>query len=107
MFDPDKIYHETVAAGDAWAKAHSNALFLEETRKVLRSRLMQKHLAEGKSVAAAEVAAMASEEYETHITGMVAAREKADTLRVKYQAMVELSSNRRTESVNLRTEMRL
>ena len=103
-FDPQIIYQTTVRAGEEWAVANSEANFLEETRKTLRASLMLKHIEKGDSAAAAETKATASDEYKLHIKGMVEARQKADTLKVNYFALQELSNNRRTEAVNLRRE---
>ena len=103
-FVPQDIYREIVLAGDAWAEAEYQATRLEEIKKTLEAQLTLEHLNEGDSAAAAGVKAKADERFKTHIEGMCAAREKANKAKVRYQAAIDLSNNRRTQTVNNREQ---
>lgn len=100
-FDPDKITHRLIEAGEDWAEKDAAASLLEETKKTILAELMLK--AEG-SAAAREMTALADPIYRIHVTNMVAARKEANKARVKWEsgrAWVELrrslESTRRAE----------
>lgn len=103
MFNPDHIYHEITAAGEAWADKESAADLLEETRKSVLAELINS--AEGPSVAAKENAALADPAYKLHITQMVAARREANIARVRYDAVRVLAELRRSQESTKRAEM--
>lgn len=103
-FDPDAIYRELITQGEAWVKANGEADFLEETRKTLEAQLTLEHIEAGDSAAAAGIKAKADDRYELHVKGMCEAREKANGLKVRYDAAKELSQNRRTQESTRRAE---
>lgn len=97
FLDAEKIAKELADRGVAWADADAAAAALEETKAALLAQLASEHIAQGKSVAAAELAAKASPEYSEHLRNMVAARRAANRARVRwvvYQAYVELLRSR-------------
>ncbi len=106
-FAPNDIYRQMAEAGNEWAAALCQADRLEEMKKIVLAQLKLEHIENGDSNANAETKAYADERYQVHIDGMVAAREKADKARVKYQAACELSTNRRTEVVNQREQYKI
>lgn len=98
----ESIFHKLNESGKEWAEKNALANQLEEMKKIILSRLKSKYPTD--SNANAETKAMASDEFETHITGMVEARRQADSAKVEYEsrkAYVELmrsaESTRRAE----------
>ena len=105
MINPNEIQEKLRLAGEEWAHADAKASLLEETKKTLKAKLMLK--ATGSSVAKCEIEAEASEEYETHIKGMVAAREEALIAKVCYDSLKTKAELMRTMESTRRAEMRL
>ena len=103
-FDPERIYHNIVQAGDEWVDKESAADLLEETRKTVLAELVNK--SEG-SMAARESEAFASPVYKLHVTNMVAARKEANRARMRYEAVKVLADMRRSQESTRRAEMRL
>lgn len=101
-FDPNKIYHQIVTAGDEWVDKESAAELLEETKKTVLARLAIK--AEAASVAGKEQEALANPAYELHVTRMVSAREEANRAKVRYDAVRVLAEMRRTQESTRRAE---
>jgi len=104
-FDPDKIAHELSEAGKEWAEAEATASQLEELKKVVLAQL--KTQSGEKSEAAKETEALASEEYKTHIVGMVEARRVANIKKARYLTAKTWAELKRTEQSNRRAEMGL
>lgn len=104
-FDPDKIYHELITAGEDWADKNSAAQFLEESKKTVLAQLTVDHLV-GSTKAAAEVKALASNDYCSHINEMVIARKVSNKAMVVYYAQKALADMRRTQAANLRAEQK-
>jgi hypothetical protein len=105
MLDPDKLYEKMVQAGDEWADLQSAANVLEDTRHTVLSRLMQK--SQARSVAAQEVEARASVEYEDHVKAAQEAAALALKAKVKYEAIKVWVDLKRTEAANERAAMNL
>lgn len=101
-FDPERMYHNIVKAGDEWVDKESAAELLEETKKTILARLAIK--ADATSVAAKEQEALANPAYELHITKMVSAREEANRAKVRYDAVKVLAEMRRTQESTRRAE---
>ena len=101
-FDPERIYHQIVTAGDEWVDKESAAELLEETKKTILARLALNSPAG--SVSAKEQEAFASPAYELHVTKMVSAREEANRAKVKYDAVRVLAEMRRTQESTRRAE---
>lgn len=101
-FEPEKIYHQIVAAGEEWTDKDAAANLLEETRKTVLAELVNSSGAG--SVAARESAALADAAYKLHVTKMVAARKEANRAKVKYDAVRVLAEMRRTQESTRRAE---
>lgn len=101
-FDPSKIYHEIVTAGEEWADKESAAELLEETKKSILAALTNR--AEASSMAARESIALEDIGYLQHIDKMVAARKEANRAKVKYEAVRVLAELRRTQESTRRAE---
>lgn len=105
-FDPDRIYHNIVGAGEAWADKEAAAELLEETRKTVLAELVN-GLPANLSMAAREMTALADAAYRLHVTQMVAARKEANKARMRYDAVKVLAEMRRSQESTRRAEMRL
>jgi hypothetical protein len=103
-FNPDRIYHEIVSAGDEWADKEAAADLYEETKKTTLAELM--HGYQG-SNAERERMALADPVYKLHVTKMNAARKEANRARVRYDAVRVLSEMRRSQESTRRAEMNL
>lgn len=101
-FDPDRIYHEIVTAGEDWSDKDAAANLLEETRKTVLAELVNQ--AEGGSIAARESQALADPAFKLHVTKMVAARKEANRAKVRYDAVRVLAEMRRTQESTRRAE---
>lgn len=100
-FEPEKIYHQIVTAGEEWADKQAAAELLEETKKTVLAELM--HGYQG-STAERERNALADPAYKLHLTKMNAARKEANRARVKYDAVRVLAEMRRTQESTRRAE---
>jgi hypothetical protein len=101
--EPEKIYESLVKAGDDWADAEAAADLLEQTRKTVLAKCMND--ANGGSIASKEMNALASEEYESFLEGMVTARKAANKARVRYDSAKVLAELRRSQESTRRAEM--
>ena len=106
MQDLSSVFEKCVKAGIEWADRERDASLLEETRKVFLAELTREYLASS-SKAAAEVNALAREEYKTHVEGMIEARRLANIAKVKYDQMKNYQENMRDRNATLRAEMKL
>lgn len=100
-FEPEKIYHQLVEAGEEWADKDAAANILEETKKTLLAELMQGFQG---SNAERERCALADTTYKHHLKTMVAARKDATRARVRYDSMRVLAEMRRTQESTRRAE---
>ena len=105
-FDPDKIYHNIVTAGEEWADKEAAAELLEETRKTVLAELVNS-IPSAMSMAARESQALADAAYRLHITNMVVARKEANKARMRYDAVKVLGEMRRSQESTRRAEMNL
>jgi hypothetical protein len=101
--DPQKALRTIAAQAPLHAQAKANRVYMEEYRKTLKARLMQKAESAGhKTAAVQEREAYADAEYVLHLRGLQAAVEAEETSRwtlIACQAAVEVwrsqeSSNR-------------
>lgn len=114
-FDPDTLVAEVTSLGDDFARKNAEATFLEDMKKVVLSRLTKQAMSEGPaaagekvrgtSVASAELTALASPFYETHLRKMVMAREESDKARVRYEGGKTKLELMRSQLATLRQEM--
>jgi hypothetical protein len=102
-FDPNKIYHEIVTAGEDWSDKDAAANLLEETRKSVLAELINGASHMG-TMAARESKALSDPAYKLHLTNMVAARKEANRAKVKYDAVRVLAEMRRTQESTRRAE---
>lgn len=103
-FDPDKIYHELVTAGEDWADKDAAAYLLEKTEKSLLAEIMNEQHG---SNAERERIARADPVFKLHVKNMAMAVKEANRAKVKYDSMKTLSELRRTQQSNLRAEMNI
>ena len=101
----DVLFHKMEEAGADWADKQSAANILEDTRHSVLAQLMIKSSAS--SVAAKEMEARASSEYQSHVKATQEAAAKALKAKVKYEAIKIWIDLKRTESANERAAMRL
>ena len=103
--DANELFHKLNEAGSEWADLEAAANVLEDTRHAVLARLM---LASGApSVAAKEMEARASEDYEFHVRATQDAKAKALKAKVKYESMKVWVDLRRTQSANERALAKL
>ena len=100
-FDPERIYHQIVEAGEDWVDKNAAAEALEEIKKTILAELMAGFTG---SNAEKEKQALAAAEYKLHLTRMVAARKEANRARVRYDAVRVLAEMRRTQESTRRAE---
>lgn len=103
--DANYLYHKLNEAGSAWADLEAAANVLEDTRHAVLARLMLGSSAT--SVAAKEMEARASEEYEKHVIATQNARAEALKAKVKYETMKTWIDLQRTAAANERVLARL
>lgn len=98
--NPTEIYQKLLEAGEHWADADAGASMLEETLRVLKSKLM---LESGQSsMAAKEADAYASAEYEAHVKSAVGARKIANRAKVRWISAQTYVDLKRTEAATER-----
>ncbi len=103
MIDPERSLHTLARVGPEYAKAKGARVLLEESLKVVKAE--RTALAEGASIAAREMAALASDEYKAAIRAYAYAVEVEEGHRrmlITAEAAIELwrsmeASNRRMD----------
>lgn len=83
--DINSIYTQLVAAGNDWADKKAAYNILEDTRNSVLAKLTMK--SEANSVAAREIEAKASKEYEEHVKATQEALKDYLKAEVKYKSM--------------------
>ena len=96
----DLLFHKLEQAGSEWADCQAAYNVLEDTKSAVLARLMMKSTAA--SVAAKEVEAKASGEYQGHVEITQDAMKKALKAKVRYEAMKTWISLKQTEAANER-----
>lgn len=104
-FDPNVLYQKMIEAGNDWADKQAAATVLDDTRNTVLARLMQS--SDAPSVAAREVQAKASTEYERHIKAAQEAQAEALKAKVKYEAIKTWIDLMRTRAANERALTRM
>jgi len=95
-------------AAKEWVQLNAVADLLEECKSATLSEMMQKYVSNGDtSVSKAEMLAKSSEEWQTYIKGMVAARKDANIAKVKSDWLRMRHSEQMSEEANNRAEMKL
>lgn len=103
--DANVLYHKLNEAGSEWADLEAAANVLEDTRHAVLARLML--ASDAPSVAAREMEARASAEYEQHVRATQEAKAKALKARVKYDTMRVWVDLQRTAAANERALVKL
>lgn len=101
-FDPDRIFASLEEAAEEMVQAEYQARRLEEIGDILLGRLILKAIQEGRPATVAQKAAKTYPEWETHIEGLLIARQRADRAKAKYKDLLILSEARRTQESSLR-----
>lgn len=101
-YDPDKIYHELIEAGEEWADKKSAYQLLDDMTK---SVLADIKIGYPGSDAAKTSMAMADTKYHEHLQSLAKARRKYLFSQVKYDSIKALSDHRRTEQATRRAEI--
>lgn len=85
-FNPDGIFHYLEERAEAMTTAEADAESLEEHKKPLLAKLTLEYMGEDKkrSRVEAEQMALASDEYCTHIDGLIEAKQKANRAKAAY-----------------------
>ena len=108
MLDPDKIYHEVSTAGEAWANLKAAFELLDDVTKSVLADITANFMDGGKmSRAEAEMRALASGDYKTHLASVSAARKEWLRAQVKYDSLKLLADLRRSQESSRRAEMQL
>lgn len=104
---PDEVWERLRLAGDEWADLNYAAQLLEETKKSVLAQITSRFMAGGASKAAAEVEALAHDDYLEHLRSMVAARRDANKARVTYDTGKVWAEQSRTKAATDRAQMNL
>jgi len=105
--DIEELSQQVAEVGAAWVDALAEADLLEEAKKMKLATISLHHMEGGDSKAAAEVKALASEEYSAHVEKMVRARQEANRAKVQYEALKAHLNLVRTYEASRRAEMQL
>lgn len=92
---------------EEWAQLNRVAGLLEDGKSVVLSQLVNALVADGKSVAAAEREAKASEKYGDYLKSMHNAREKANFARIAADYEKEKIWENKSADANARAERRM
>lgn len=103
--DANKLYNDLMTAGSEWADKQAAYNILEDTKNAVLARLMLRSKAT--SVAAREVDAKASEEFQSHVENTQEAMKEALKAKVKYESIKTWIELKRTEAANERALAKL
>lgn len=118
-FDPNRLTAEVIATGEQWVDKDAAASSLEETKKTLLARLTMDYISAGSTsgaagerpkampVSQAELKALSDPRYEQHLELMVAARQEANRMRVRYDLGRMRLELMRSLQATMRNEMRI
>lgn len=106
-YDPRKIYHELMEAGEDWADKKAAYELLSDNTKSVLSKTKEKYSdVINLSDAAATTMALQSPDYTGHLRQVAEARGVYLLAQVKYDTMKTLSDHIRTQQSNIRQEMK-
>lgn len=103
--DPNQLHAKLIQYGDDWADKQSAYDQLEGAKSSVLAKLMM--ASNAPSVAAREMEAKASPEYEEYRLAVEKAQAAAIKAKVQYEAIKVWIELKRTEAANQRAEMRL
>ena len=101
----NELFQKLTQAGEEWADRQAAYNILEDTKTAVLARLMMKSTAA--SVAAKEVEAKASIEFQGHVETTQDAMKAALKAKVRYEAIKTWIDLRRSEEATRRAEMKL
>lgn len=111
-FEPDQFAYNFVQVGEEWASAAAALELLEEGRKVMLAKLVQKHQAAGYTASAkglsrqaAEDKALADPDYRDFLLRLKDHRERANKLRVRWDSCKMYVELVRSKMATSRAEM--
>lgn len=111
-FEPDRFAYSFVQVGEEWASAAAALELMEEGRKVMLAKLIQKHQATGYTASAkgisrqtAEDKALADPEYKDFLLRLREHRERANKLRVRWDSCKMYVELVRSKLATSRAEM--
>ena len=107
MLDPEKIFHEVSTAGEAWANLKAAYELLDDVTKSVLADITANFMDGKMSRAEAEMRALASGDYKTHLASVSAARKEWLRAQVKYDSLKLLADLRRSQESSRRAEMQL
>ena len=107
-FNPDEIFAKVSAAGDRWADAKAAYEALDDNTKSVLADITSSFLDGTKcSRAEAEMRALSSGDYKTHLASVSRARKEWLKAQVAYDSLKMLAEHRRSQESTRRAEMRL
>ena len=107
MLNADQIYQEVLKAGESWADLKSAYEALDDHTKSVLADITSNFMDGKMSRAEAEMRALASGDYKTHLASLKAARRAWLVSQVKYDSVKMLADLRRSEESTRRQEMKL
>lgn len=105
--DAGAVFVRLIELGEAWADRQAAASLFEETKGATLARLTVERMDERTSRAQAETLAMASDEWLSHVEGMVQAKKSAQKAMVRWKSALMWAEMLRSQNATRREEMRL
>ena len=105
--DPDKLRHDLIEAGEAWADADAACRALENSKSSVIAQAALPWLDSGKSYAYSEAQARGSAMVVNHLEELAEANRVANLTRVRYEVAKIYVDLLRTQAATLRAEMQL
>ena len=103
--DPDKIYHELEQAGNAWALAKADYEEKDDLTKTVLADIATNFMPTSKSKTEAEMMALASRDFKTHLAEVSKCRRAWLLSQVRYENLKTLAELRRSQESSRRAEM--
>lgn len=105
IIDPDKIWHELDEAGQVWALAKADYEEKDDLTKTVLADITSNFIPTSKSKSEAEMMALASKDYKTHLAEVSKCRRIWLTAQVKFENLKTLAELRRSQESSRRAEM--
>jgi len=107
MLNPEEIYHAVIDAGNDYADKKSAYEALDDVTKSVLADIMSDFMDGKMTRTEAEMRALASSRYKTHLASLQAARRAWLFSQVRYDSTRLLADLRRSEESTKRAEMTL
>lgn len=101
-YDPDKVFAALEEAAEKMCDLEARASQMEEMKKPVLASLVLEYMQTESSRTLAETKALADEQYETHVAGMIDAKRLANRAKAHYHNMRALADARRTQEASVR-----